>query len=125
MDVKNSELLKDQTGSFSYFMVFVLLAVMLVFLFAIGIPLLMAVNSEFYAAGEPLLDRATASANEVENAEVQAAMLSNIEAQRNSIPDQMEVLGVFFQYGWLIIIVVIVLILFMASRRTIESGGLA
>jgi len=124
MDAKN-DLLNDERGSFSYFMVFVLLAVMLVFLFAIGIPLLMAVNSEFYAAGEPLLDRATASANEVENAEVQAAMLSNIEAQRQSIPDQMEVLGVFFQYGWLIIIVVIVMILFMASRKTIESGGIA
>jgi len=124
MDAKN-DLLNDERGSFSYFMVFVLLAVMLVFLFAIGIPLLMAVNSEFYAAGEPLLDRATVSANEVENAEVQAAMLSNIEAQRQSIPDQMEVLGVFFQYGWLIIIVVIVMILFMASRKTIESGGIA
>ena len=113
----------NQKGSFSYFMVFIVLAVMLVFLFSIGIPLLTQINTEFYAAGEPMLDTAYANALEVNDATVQAAMLSNIDGQRNSLPDQIEVLSVFFQYGWLIIIVVIVLVLFMASRRSIESGG--
>jgi len=122
---KRNELLNDERGSFSYFMIFVLLAVMLVFLFAIGIPLLTQINTEFYNAGEPMLDEAYDNAMQVEDADVRAAMLSNIDGQRNSIPDQIEVLSVFFQYGWLIIIVVIVLILFMASRRSIESGGLA
>jgi len=121
----NKSLLKDERGSFSYFMVFVLLAVMLVFLFAFGIPMLTQINSEFYKAGEPMLDTAYANALEVKDADVQAAMLSNIDGQRNSIPDQIEVLSIFFQYGWLIIIIVIVMVLFMSSRRSIESGGLA
>ena len=117
--------MNEERGSFSYFMVFITLAIMLVFLFAVGIPMLTQINTEFYAAGEPMLDRAYDNALEVQDADVKAAMLSNIDGQRQSLPDQIEVLSVFFQYGWLIIIVVIVLILFMASRRSIESGGLA
>lgn len=112
-------------GSFSYFLVFVVLATMLVFLFAIGIPLLTLINTELYEAGEPMLDTAYSNAQLVQDADVKNAMLSNIDAQRNSIPDQIDVLSVFFQYGWLIIVVIIVLILFIASRRSIESGGLA
>ena len=117
--------MKDERGSFSYFMVFIMLAVILVFLFAIGIPMLTQINSEFYKAGEPMLDTAYENAMLVEDADVQAAMLSNIDGQRQSIPDQVEVLSIFFQYGWLIIILVIVMVLFMSSRRSIESGGLA
>ena len=122
MEIK---LMKDERGSFSYFMVFIMLAVILVFLFAIGIPMLTQINSEFYKAGEPMLDTAYENALLVEDADVQAAMLSNIDGQRQSIPDQVEVLSIFFQYGWLIIILVIVMVLFMSSRRSIESGGLA
>ena len=122
MEIK---LMKDERGSFSYFMVFIMLAVILVFLFAIGIPMLTQINSEFYKAGEPMLDTAYENAMLIEDADVQAAMLSNIEGQRQSIPDQIEVLSIFFQYGWLIIILVIVMVLFMSSRRSIESGGLA
>jgi len=121
----NNDLIKDERGSFSYFMVFIMLAVILVFLFAIGIPMLTQINSEFYKAGEPMLDTAYDNAMLIEDADVQAAMLSNIEGQRQSIPDQIEVLSIFFQYGWLIIILVIVMVLFMSSRRSIESGGLA
>ena len=83
----------NNKGSFSYFMVFITLAVMLVFLFSIGIPLLTQINTEFYNAGEPMLNAAYANAQDINDATVKAAVLSNIDGQRNSLPDQIEVLS--------------------------------
>jgi len=121
-DKKNS-IWKDERGSFAYFIAFVFLAITLVFLFGVGIPLLININTEFYAAGEDIINMSGNTTSQIQDANARATFESTQAALLNSTEDQVDVLATFFQYGWLIIIVVIVLILFMAARQQVESGG--
>jgi len=115
----------DEKGQTSFFIVFVVVAIFLLFLFAFGIPFLQNFNTEIYEAADPLIQSAKANAQNISNEEIKQAMLDNLEAQENSIPDQVNVLSVFFQYGWLVVIVAVLFIVFMASRRQIEAGGIS
>lgn len=120
---KKNSILNDERGSFAYFIAFVFLAITLVFLFGVGIPLLTAINTEFYAAGEDIIGMSANTTSQIEDANARAVFENAQNAMLNSTEDQVEILSMFFQYGWLIIIVIIVLILFMASRQQVESGG--
>lgn len=122
MKPKNS-LLKDERGSFAYFIAFMFLAITLVFLFGIGIPLLININTEFYAAGEDILNMSVNKTSQIQDANARAVFENAQSSMQASVQDQVSILSVFFQYGWLIIIVVIVLVLFMASRQQVETGG--
>lgn len=113
---------KDQRGSFSYWFIFIILAIILMALFAVTIPLLQTIDSEFYKAAGPLIDKQEANLANVTDANIRAAMQDNITSQRNSIPHQIEVLSIFFQYGWIIILVIIVVVLFLLARRNVEAG---
>lgn len=123
MNRKKDSLLNDERGSFAYFIAFVFLALTLVFLFGVGIPLLVNINTEFYAAGEDIINMSANTTSQIQDANARAVFENAQNSMMTSIEDQTDILSTFFQFGWLIIIVVIVLILFMASRQQIETGG--
>jgi uncharacterized membrane protein len=115
-------LLKNERGSVAYWLIFIILAIILMALFAVTIPMLQTIDAQFYAAAQPLLDKQQIVINGITDANVQASMQANLDAQRVSIPHQIEVLGMFFQYGWIIIIVIIAVVLFLLARRNVEAG---
>jgi hypothetical protein len=111
-----------ERGSIAYFIGFVYLSVILLVLFAVVVPVLISMDTKFYAAGESILIDANATMSTLADGEVKTQMQHSLTASRNSIPEQIEVLQVFFQYGWIILIIAVVLVLFMATRRTVETG---
>jgi hypothetical protein len=123
MKFKKKGLMNEERGSFAYFIAFVFLALTLVFLFGVGIPLLVSINTEFYAAGEDIINMSANTTSQIQDANARAVFEDAQNAMLNSTEDQVEILSTFYQYGWLLIIVIIVLILFMASRQQVESGG--
>lgn len=111
----------NEKGSISYFMVFVVLAVILLVLFAVAIPFLQAFNIALYEAGEDILIDANKTVQQLENEEIKAALEGALGQQVTSIETQVDILGTFFKYGWIIIILVIVLVIFLASRQAVEA----
>lgn len=111
-----------ERGSIAYFIGFVYLSVILLILFSVIVPLLISVDTKFYAAGESILLDANATMSTLAPGEVKTAMQQSLTASRNSIPEQIDILQVFFQYGWIILIVAVALVLFMATRQTVETG---
>ena len=118
----NKKKFLNQRGVFSYWLVFIVLAIILLALFAFTIPLLQTIDAEFYKAAGPLMDKQQLVIDGISDANVKASMQANLDSQRQSIPNQIEVLSVFFQYGWLIIILVVVAVIFLLSRRNVEAG---
>ena len=116
------DLHSEQSGSFSYWLIFIVLAIILMALFVVTIPLLQTIDSEFYKAAGPLLDKQQANLAYISDANVRQAMQDNIDSQRNSIPNQITILSTFFQYAWIIIIVIIVIVIFLLARRNVEAG---
>lgn len=112
----------NQKGSFSYFYVFIVLTIPLIIFFALGIPFIQTMLTALYEAGEPLIDEQATMAAGISDANIRAAMEDNITSQRNSIPDQIDILSIFYQYSWIIIIVIISVTLFIFARRQTEVG---
>lgn len=116
------ELRKDSKGSVSFSLVFLYLAVILLALFAVFVPFLQTLNLELYDAGEDILERGKEATAKINDANVRAQFDASLDAQTDSIITQVEILSLFFQYGWIIIMLIIVLVLFIATRKTIEIG---
>lgn len=110
-------------GVASIFVAFVILSVLLLFLFAIGIPFLMSVNTQFYEMGERMLTDPNVQASianiQDEPTRTQIGLVFNNST--GSIADTVDILGTFFQYGWLIIIVIVVFFLFIRTRVLVET----
>lgn len=116
------ELGDDKKGSVSFFIVFVYLALILLLLFAVVIPFLVTIDIEFYEAGEDILRRGKEATAQIEDVNVRAQFDASLDAQTDSVITQVEILGFFFQYGWVLIILIITLVLFLATRQTVEIG---
>lgn len=112
---------KKKKGVVAYFMVFVFMAIILVFLFGFAIPMLMDMQVGLYAGGEIALDDAYNWLDKINDTTVKTQIQNTLDSSKNSIPDQNEVLGFFFQYSWIIIIVVVLFVVFMFTRTTVET----
>lgn len=116
----------NQKGSLSYVMAFFMLSLSLIILFALIIPMIMAINTQmFEVAGNQILPDAEAAAANIQDANVRAAMQASISSAIGASTDNIDILSGFFQYAWLIIIFVIVVVMFILARRNVEYGGVA
>ena len=115
----------NEKGSFSYFFVFIVSAIILVLFFAFMTPLMMIWNTSIYESSEVLFEDSLSTANDINNASVKAALIGSTNAASTSITDQVDILSIFFQYAWLIVIFVLALIYFLFARQQVESGGVA
>jgi hypothetical protein len=112
---------KKKKGATAFFLVFVFLAVILTFLFAFATPLLIDINTAFYAGGEIALEDAETWLDEIQDQDVKDQLEDTIDSSRDSLPEQIEILGFFYQYGWAIIIIVTLFVIFMMTRTTVET----
>lgn len=115
----------NNKGVFSFAFSFLVIGVILLTLFALIIPILLNYNSSVWPKAEKQMLDANDSLNEIQNAEVKAIAIDGLSEAYNTIPTQNDVLALFFQYGWLIIIVVVAVVWFIFARQTVEAGGLA
>lgn len=114
---------KKKKGVVAYFMVFILSSISILFLFGFAVPLMMDLDVGFYAAGESILNDTDSYIDQIQDADVKAQLQATLNASKESIPDQVDILGFFFQYSWLIVIVAITFIIFMYTRFTVETQG--
>ena len=112
----------NEKGVAAYFYLFFMVSIILLFLFAVAIPFMQTFNIEAYAMGEDILESSQPAIDSIDNTEVRESIQGMIDSQLESTANQVDILGVFFQYGWLIIILVVLLIIFMASRETVETA---
>ena len=112
---------KKKKGVIGYFMVFVLLSTVLVFLFAFAIPMLITIDTAFYEAGEEILDDAQVWVDRINNTAIKTQIQATLDDSKASIPDQIDVLGYFHQYSWIIVIIAVLFVIFMSTRQTVES----
>lgn len=115
----------NERGSFSYFFIFVIAAIILVFFFALIVPLMVTWNTTLYEASEGMLEDSLAVAGDINDPGVSAAFTSSITAASDSLEDQVDILSVFFRYSWLIIIFIAALVIFLFARMQVESGGVS
>jgi len=120
-------LLNNNNGTLAFVVVFIILAVATVFLFAIFIPAQTEMLTTMYNAGDTIYDTVEDDIQNIQNETAKEEIQDAIETARGTIPSQITILSGFFQYGWAFIIFVIVLVVFVLARRMVEverRGGI-
>jgi hypothetical protein len=115
--------MRRKKGAVGFFLVFIFFALMLSFLFAFAIPMLIDINTHLYTAGEIALVDAAEWTENIDDAAVKAQIQDTLDSGKDSIPDQIEILGFFYQYSWLVIIVAVLFVVFMYTRMTVETSA--
>jgi predicted PurR-regulated permease PerM len=118
---KKRSLIRDNHASLAFAIAFFFLAAILIFFFAVGIPMLININVEFYAAGEDVLDSSLNVIDTIQDSSVKSQLQSSVQAAKDATTDNVDILSFFFQYGWIFLIVIVAMVMFMKARQSIET----
>lgn len=125
MKSKNS-LWKEERGQFTYVLLFIIIFTMLLFAFAIVIPILEALMIGFYSgtsnAITPIINLQVSAINDVNlKTDINAAVV----AQNNMQISTVQLFTILCTYAGIITIVVVFVAWLLIGRKNVESGGLA
>ncbi len=79
-------------------------------------------NTQLYVAGEIALDDAIEWTDKINDTDVKTQIQNTLASSKASIPDQIDVLGFFYQYSWVIVIIAVLMVIFMQTRLTVETS---
>ena len=116
------KLRRDQKGVVSYFLVFVLMASILLFLFAVAIPIMLNMNTAFYNLGEDILDGTQYHIDTIEDEEVKGSINDTIADAKAAVVENQTILSSLFQYGWLFVLLIVSFVVFISARRSVEMS---
>lgn len=102
---------------------FIVLFITLVFFFAIVIPMLENFNIKIWESGDVLLEKADQSAANIDDLTMRNAFNDTIDAQKQAAIDNVDILGVFNQWSWAIIILIMLGVYFLYARQIVETQG--
>ena len=114
-------------GQLSFAIVFILLAVLFAFIFAVATPTIIQMITSMYQNAESVLQGAEETAMNIQDENVQTAVVENIQAAKDSTVQQIDILTAFYQYGWAIVLIASALVITILARRVVEysRGGIA
>ena len=83
--------MKNKKGFMSIYFAFIILAILIVTISAVLAPMGVRFNTEMYRAGEMILNQTNASLEGIENAEMKAAIMANIDQAIDAADTNIEV----------------------------------
>jgi hypothetical protein len=111
---------KHKRGNITLYLVFLIVAIILVLISAVLAPLGVLFNTEMFKAGENILSLAQADIDEIQDAAIKSEINDTITSAKTATLDNISVTSALFKYGWVFILVIIALIIFLFSRRLVE-----
>jgi len=115
----------NQKGNMSLYIMFLVSAMIAITVFVLMIPFTQNMNTKMYEAAEDLLVDANETANDLNNTAVKTALQNSFQAQVDSVTTSNDILSLFFQYSWALVIFIAMIPVFLAARQLVESrrGG--
>lgn len=117
---ENNSLMSDERGFIAYAVIFFVLLVFLIFMFAFIIPVSLNINTKMYVSGEDQLNDALDSISQIQDENVQADLNATVLAARDGSIEGVGVLAFFIQYSWIFIVVVIVFVVVMLAQQNVQ-----
>lgn len=108
----------------SYFIVYLVLAVMLVLAAAIFVPLGKSTADTTYNVGETVLETAKTRSAEINNASIRSAISLSIDEAVAEKENNIDMIQNFFQYFWIVVLIMTAFMIFVYTRKYAAQGGL-
>ena len=116
-------LFREKKASVTIYIVFIIVALIVVMISAVFAPMGIMFNQKMYAAGEDIILRANASVSEINNASVRAEIYDTYDLGLDGAQNNIDVNTAIFQYGWVFVILCVGLVLFLYTRSLVEVRG--
>lgn len=116
-------MLRNKRGVVSLYIVFFIVAILIIVIAAVLAPAGVRFNTELWTAGEDILQDTNPSIENIKDDAVRESWNGTINAARNSADNNIGTLSGLFQYGWVIVLVLAAIVVFLATRRIVEFGG--
>lgn len=117
----------NKKGVVTLYLIFMVIAVMVVLVSAFFAPMAVRFNTEMYSAGEKIMLQANESIDGIQNETAKQAIQGIIAGGLANTQNNIEVNNALFQYGWILVVGLVVLVLFLYTRSIVEfssRGGL-
>jgi t-SNARE complex subunit (syntaxin) len=104
-------------ATLSYAIAYIIVFIMIIFVFVVGIPFMLQINTTFHQTGEDMLDLGLVYANKITNVSVKTSMVNILTANKGAMTNSETMLGKFAQFGWVFVIIVVSLVIVVLARR--------
>ena len=122
------KIMKSKRGSISIYLTFAFISIFIILIGAVLAPMGVQINAEFYRVGEEILLDSNSSIAAIQDDDVRAQIQSTLNSALDSTQNNIEVNAAMFQYSWVGVVALAALIVFLATRRTVEirqqTGGI-
>jgi hypothetical protein len=109
-------------ANIGYAILFVLMFIILSFIFIVMLPMVLTFNTAIWYNGQQIMTDGVASAGNIQNLTVRNAVMGVFQSGTTGFIDSQTIIGLFAQYGWVIIVVVVVTMIILLARRQVETG---
>jgi len=113
---------RNKKGVLTFYLVFIVLAIVIIFITAVMAPFGVLINTEFYEIGEDMMLDANETASKINNSDVRNSIQDSFASSLDGINNNIEVNNSIFKYSFIIVLIVGALFLFLYSRRLVEAG---
>jgi len=114
---------KNKKGVVSIYLTFMIVSIIIVLIAAAFAPMGVLFNTKMFEAGEDILLRANDSIENIQDPNVKASVTENIGQAIEAADNNIEVNSDIFQYGWILVIGMAALVIFLFTRRLVETSG--
>ena len=111
----------NKKGTIGLYITFFILAVLVITIGAVLAPMGVLFNTEMLLAGEDIMMMANDSISSINNETIRNSIQSILSSGMSNVQNNIEVNSDLFQYSWLFVLLITGLVIFIASRRLIET----
>jgi len=116
------KILKNKHGSLSLSVGFTYLFFILLIVFAISIPISLAMIVGLFEGSEMILQQTLDTADNIQDASIKQAIQNNVQNAKDATADNVEILSFLAQYAWLFIGIIITFIFYIIARERVETN---
>jgi predicted PurR-regulated permease PerM len=110
-------------GQVSIFITFLIISIIIIVLAGLVAPMGVRFNTEMLLAGERILNDSQPRIDDIQDAEVRAAVMNISDAAIDAGANNINVNNQIFQYSGIIMILLAGLVVFLFTRRLVEFGA--
>ncbi len=112
--------MKHKKAQVGLYITWFILAIIIIVITGVLAPMGVLFNTEMLKAGEFILLQANDSIQGIQNASIQASVQDMLDESMAAAENNIEVNSDLFQYSWILVLVVTGLVIFIATRRSVE-----
>jgi len=117
--------MKGKKGVISFAIAFIVFALIIVLIGAVAAPVLTDITVKMFAAGDDIMAMTQDGLNDINDTTIRDQINASLQSARGAQQDNIDVTTSLYKYAWIGIVGILFLGMFLLTRRSVETQGLA